>query len=68
MQEWAQARGLKLPVYRTVDTQGPSHKRRFTVSVSVQGQPEATASGNSKRAAEAAAAASALAQIEAGGT
>ncbi|MGA3306170.1 MAG: ribonuclease III [Stellaceae bacterium] len=68
LQEWAQARGLKLPVYRTVDTQGPSHKRRFTVSVSVQGLPEATASGNSKRAAEVAAAASALAQIEAGGT
>ena len=68
LQEWAQARGLKLPVYRTVDTQGPSHKRRFTVSVSVQGLPEATASGNSKRAAEVAAAASALARIEAGGT
>ena len=68
LQEWAQARGLKLPVYRTVDTQGPSHKRRFTVSVSVQGLPEATASGNSKRAAEVAAAASALARIEVGGT
>jgi ribonuclease-3 len=68
LQEWAQARGLKLPVYRTVDTQGPSHKRRFTVSVSVQGLPDATASGNSKRAAEVAAAASVLAQIETGGT
>ena len=61
-------RGLKLPVYRTVEAQGPAHKRRFTVSVSVQGLPEAVASGDSKRAAEAAAAASALASIGAGGT
>jgi len=68
LQEWAQARGLKLPVYRTVEAQGPAHKRRFTVSVNVEGLPEATASGDSKRAAEAAAAASALASIGAGGT
>src|SRR5208282_662970 len=66
LQEWAQARGLKLPVYRTVETKGPAHQRRFTVSVSVQGLPDATASGTTKRAAEAAAASSVLAGIDAG--
>jgi len=63
LQEWAQARGLPLPAYRTVATEGPSHRRRFTVSVSVEGQEPATASGSSKRAAETAAAAAALAAL-----
>jgi ribonuclease-3 len=66
LQEWAQARGLKLPVYRMVEAKGPAHQRRFTVSVSVQGQPDAVASGTTKRAAEAAAASVALACIDAG--
>jgi ribonuclease-3 len=64
LQEWAQARGLKLPAYRTLETKGPAHDRRFTVSVSVEGLPDATASGTTKRAAEAAAAAAALASID----
>jgi ribonuclease-3 len=68
LQEWAQARGLALPVYRMVEAKGPAHDRRFTVSVSVQGQPDATASGKSIRAAEVAAASSALVRIAAGGT
>jgi ribonuclease-3 len=63
LQEWAQARGLPLPAYRTVATEGPSHRRRFTVSVSVEGIEPATASGSSKRAAETAAAAAALAAL-----
>ena len=52
LQEWAQARGLPLPAYRTVATEGPAHRRRFTVTVSVEGLPPATAIGSSKRAAE----------------
>jgi len=63
LQEWAQARGRPLPVYRTVAAEGPAHRRTFTVTVSVDGLPPATASGSSKRAAEAAAAAAALATI-----
>jgi ribonuclease-3 len=63
LQEWAQARGLPLPAYRMVATEGPSHRRRFTVSVSVEGLEPATASGSSKRAAETAAAAAALAAL-----
>jgi ribonuclease-3 len=66
LQEWAQARGRALPVYRTVATEGPAHRRTFTVTVSVDGLPPATASGPSKRAAEAAAAAAALAALDAG--
>ena len=63
LQEWAQGRGLNLPIYRTVEAKGPAHKRRFTVSVSVEGLPDAEASGNSKREAEVAAAKAALAFI-----
>jgi ribonuclease III len=63
LQEWAQARGRPLPAYRTVATEGPSHRRRFTVTVNVEGLDPATASGSSKRAAETAAAAAALAAL-----
>jgi ribonuclease III len=65
LQEWAQARGLPLPAYRTVATEGPAHRRRFTVTVNVEGLPPATANGTSKRAAETAAAAAALAALDA---
>ncbi len=60
LQEWAQARGLPLPDYKTVKTEGPAHRRTFTVTVSVEGLEPATAPGPSKRAAEVAAAAVAL--------
>ena len=65
LQEWAQARGLPLPAYRTVPGDGPAHRRVFTVTVQVAGLPPATATGSSKRAAETAAAASALAALDA---
>ena len=64
LQEWAQARGLPLPAYRTVATEGPAHRRRFTITVGVEGLPPATATGASKRAAETAAAAAALAALD----
>jgi ribonuclease-3 len=66
LQEWVQARGLPLPAYRTVATEGPAHRRRFTVTVNVEGLTPATASGSSKRAAETAAAAAALAELDPG--
>jgi ribonuclease-3 len=56
LQEWALARGARLPIYRTVATEGPDHARRFTVTVTVEGNEPATAEGTSKRAAETAAA------------
>ncbi len=65
LQEWAQARGLPLPVYRTVAAEGPAHRRQFTITVMVEGLPPATATGSSKRMAETAAAATALAALDA---
>jgi len=65
LQEWAQKRGLPIPVYRTVPGDGPAHRRIFTVTVRVEGLPPATATGRSKRAAETAAAAAALAALDA---
>lgn len=57
LQEWAQSRGLALPEYRLVATNGPDHALRFTVAVRVAGHDEASATASSKRAAEAGAAA-----------
>ena len=60
LQEWAQGRGLPLPAYELMTTSGPDHAPRFTVSVRVAGQEEASATAPSKRAAETAAAAALL--------
>ena len=56
LQEWAQGRGKKLPVYTTVGMEGPPHDPTFMVSVEVEGVETVTAKGASKRAAEQAAA------------
>ena len=52
LQEWAQERKLRLPVYQTLAREGPPHSPIFTVRVSVEGHPPAEATGRSKRAAE----------------
>lgn len=52
LQEWAQARGLPLPVYETVSQSGPAHEPQFEVRVTVAGHDSVTATGSSKRAAE----------------
>ena len=67
LQEWAQARGRPLPVYTTDKVEGPPHRRRFTVSVAVEGAGPASGSGTSRRAAEVEAAALLLARLEADG-
>ncbi|SRR5260221_10796329 len=56
LQEWAQADGLPLPIYDVLESSGPPHDPVFTVSVTVEGQAPASATGRSKRAAEQAAA------------
>jgi ribonuclease III len=63
LQEWAQARGLGLPRYRIVATEGPEHALRFTVAVCVAQSDEASATASSKRAAETEAAAALLALL-----
>jgi ribonuclease-3 len=60
LQEWAQARGLKLPAYQLIATSGPDHAPQFTVAVRVAGFDEASATASSKRAAETGAAAALL--------
>jgi ribonuclease III len=52
LQEWAQARGLPMPIYRTQERSGPDHAPRFTISVDIDGFPTISADAGSKRAAE----------------
>jgi ribonuclease III len=66
LQEWAQARGLGLPVYRLVATSGPDHAQLFTVAARVADTDGASATASSKRVAEAGAAAALLARLRDG--
>ena len=61
LQEWAQGRGLALPIYVTLERSGPDHAPSFRTEVRVAGLPPAEGSGPSKRAAEQAAASALLA-------
>lgn len=63
LQEWAQARSLPVPRYRTVESTGPSHAPLFTIEVTIQGYPPVQSQGNTKRAAEQTAAAQLLKEL-----
>ncbi|WP_135505882.1 ribonuclease III [Roseovarius aestuariivivens] len=64
LQEWAQAKGLKPPVYRERDRTGPDHAPQFTIEAQLEnGQAEAATAG-SKRQAEQAAAKALLSRLE----
>jgi ribonuclease-3 len=52
LQEWAQGRGLPLPVYSVAATEGPAHAPVFRVAAAIEGFPPASAEARSKRAAE----------------
>ncbi len=52
LQEWAQGRGLAIPVYQETSRTGPDHNPMFRVSVTVDGLAEAEGQGRSKRIAE----------------
>ena len=56
LQEWAAANRRKPPEYSLTDRSGPQHALRFTVSVTIKGAGEASATGGSKQEAETAAA------------
>jgi len=64
LQEWAQARALKLPVYTVVGSEGPAHQPVFVVEVILDTVGSERASGRSKRIAETAAATALLARAE----
>lgn len=52
LQEWAQARGLALPIYTIIDRSGPDHNPIFVVEVSVTGFPSHRATSNTKQSAQ----------------
>jgi len=64
LQEWAQARGLKPPVYAQVARTGPDHAPIFTIEAQLANGARADATAPSKRQAEQAAAKTLLAQLE----
>jgi ribonuclease-3 len=63
LQEWLQAHGRGLPVYRLVAAEGPEHRKRFDVEVLVGGDVLGRASGRSKKEAEQQAAREALGRL-----
>ncbi len=62
-QEWAQARGLSPPEYRTLDRSGPDHAPVFTVEARLEGGPQATGKAGTKKLAEQQAAAELLNRV-----
>lgn len=56
LQEYLHARGLPLPVYRTVAESGPEHRRIVTIECEVTGLPPVVVDGDSRRGGEQAAA------------
>ena len=63
-QEWSQANGRGLPRYRLASVEGPDHRKRFDVELSLGGEVVAKASGRSKKEAEQAAAKEALSRFQ----
>ena len=63
LQEWAQARGLRPPVYVELAREGPDHAPLFTMEVRLQGHGKAQGKASAKRAAEQAAAAALLGRL-----
>lgn len=64
LQEWLQAHGQGLPVYRVAAAEGPDHRKRFEIEVLVGGAVLARAEGRAKKEAEQQAAREALTQLK----
>jgi len=60
LQEFTQAEGRGVPIYRILSTTGPDHCRQFEAGVSIQNKERGTGWGPTKKAAERAAAREAL--------
>jgi ribonuclease-3 len=63
LQAWAAARGMNEPLYQMTGENGPPHQRLFLVSVSVNGEELASASGKTKKTAERVAAKAAMERL-----
>lgn len=63
LQEWAQARGMKPPVYTVTDRSGPDHAPMFRITASLGDGTSAPGEAPSKRAAEQAAAKALLTEV-----
>ncbi|WP_323765065.1 ribonuclease III [Marinovum sp.] len=66
LQEWAQARGQKPPVYDQISRSGPDHAPVFIIEVRLESGQSTRAEAKSKRQAEHAAAKALLAKLDAG--
>lgn len=64
LQEWAQARAMKLPTYTEMSRDGPDHAPQFTVEVKLDNGATEIARAGTKRAAEQAAARALLSRME----
>ena len=67
LQERLQALGRPLPEYRLSGSEGPDHRKTFTIEVVVSGEVLGTATGRAKKEAEQEAARLALARLDAMG-
>ncbi|MBY0281490.1 MAG: ribonuclease III [Alphaproteobacteria bacterium] len=63
LQEWAQAKGLPIPVYKLIESSGPDHEPLFKVEVTIMNKPPYYGIGSSKRIAEQAAASDLLTSL-----
>lgn len=63
LQEWLQARGMRLADYRVIGEKGPDHAKTFLIEVHAGGRILARAEGSTKKAAEQIAAARALERL-----
>jgi ribonuclease-3 len=52
LQEFAQSRGLSLPIYRQVEISGPAHRQVFIFEAELDGQVLGRGQGSSKKAAQ----------------
>ncbi|MGB0959421.1 MAG: ribonuclease III [Halocynthiibacter sp.] len=64
LQEWAQARKMRPPIYDIMERSGPDHAPVFTIKVSLQTGENKIAKAGSKRNAEQMAAKALLAELE----
>lgn len=67
LQEWAQARGKTLPVYRLAQSEGPAHAPVFTIEVAIEDGTVFSATAGTKRLAEREAARLLLEHLEGNG-